>query len=843
LDTKRLVERRAELGLTHFELAKKAGVSEDTLGRAENGRRIRLDSAGRIAEALQSALSELLPRLMPPDPLAPHSRWSSVSTFNPDLFVGREQELARCREILSYPKDVAHVIIVTGPSSAGKTTFLRKLGYELSLKSVSSTKNAVIVFLDGGTQSGELVASLFRQLGDVSAGLGLFPKRGYNVQSELDAAKHWGRQLARGVSRELCSRTVNHIAAHIRNQDSPPTVILDDVQDIKDGTVTTIVRALAETTNTAVNLVCAWRLDVPSDLARELRDTAQRNAPKWGDVIKLGGFTSPKDATQFFERRLGQVFVPLPKAASLSGILDLLPGDLDEIARFLRERKLESLDSSVLRKFAGGPNAINLRRWQRLEAYHDDLRLLSVAGVGAPLSLLLRSAKGHRIRLRELVEIEAAWESHRIGGVWCKVFPEGFSEFIWTHILTDKTRRRFGTALIRAIASDLEGGRSEPELLQVAKQVAARMDVRTTLIWSARLGRWALKRGWLRSSLDMLAPFLVESNLPSMKKQHRELTLDCVNVERQMGYRDLAIKLLDRIDRLCHFDNAQLARSISLRLRLVRDLKGGEIAHRTAKRLMKSHVCLNQTAEFLNQRARIARDRGRIAEGTILAKRALTAASAERRSFRSLRMKSEVLYTLGSIERLAGNFKSAAEALQRSRDIRQRQEDGQGEAYCLIELAFCALVQEKKDDCISLLNLAEKAASNPEIQDQRALAYSDIVRSMVAVMSGDKAEARLRLSRGRKWDATKEEGIRGNPFLLEAVIEARFGFRDKAVHLLQSNLNLDDRTVRATASVVLAQLLLSSQESLLRNANWLAARHGFSLKGIGANLLAGALPD
>src|SRR5262249_3264648 len=146
--------------------------------------------------------------------LAAHSRWSSISTFNRDFFVGRERELARCREILSYPRGGAHVIMVTGPSSAGKTTFLRKLGYDLSLKSVSSAKSDIVADLDGGVQPGELVASLIRQLGDVSAGLTLLPKSGY-TKPEPDAAKHWGRQLARGVSQELRSRIVNHVAALI----------------------------------------------------------------------------------------------------------------------------------------------------------------------------------------------------------------------------------------------------------------------------------------------------------------------------------------------------------------------------------------------------------------------------------------------------------------------------------------------------------------------------------------------------------------------------------------------------------------------------------------------------
>ena len=355
---------------------------------------------------------------------------------------------------------------------------------------------------------------------------------------------------------------------------------------------------------------------------------------------------------------------------------------------------------------------------------------------------------------------------------------------------------------------------------------------------SANLGREALLHGWINTSLRAFRLFIEKSDYTNLSHDGVELLLDCVDLYRQSGDRESALRLLIRIERRCFLSVPQIIRAACLQIRLVRDLKGGEAARRIAQRLMKSSPHVLRSYEFLNQLARVERDTGRIKAGLQHANDARKAVAGAGHAGRAQVAEAEILYTTGSIERLAGMYANATKSLQASAKLRATHEDNQGRAYVLLELAMCALVQGRENEAADFLAEARSISGHDEIRDLRASAYANTIESCLALCRGDLTLAKKQQAEAAKWTSTHEQGIRGNPSLVEAVLFARSRRITDAAKILEPLMSSDDRTVQATAALILAAVMPLRRTEMTTKARILATRNGFCLQGVGAELLA-----
>jgi tetratricopeptide (TPR) repeat protein len=299
---------------------------------------------------------------------------------------------------------------------------------------------------------------------------------------------------------------------------------------------------------------------------------------------------------------------------------------------------------------------------------------------------------------------------------------------------------------------------------------------------------------------------MAEADLSTLSSKRVDLMITCIDLSRQLGDRVRAGDLLSRVERECALSKTQAVQLVSLRLRLTRDLQGGGVARRSAQRLAKSWPDVMIETEVLNQRARIGRDTGRVSEALQLATQALATLTREGRSSRHWRTNAEILYTCGSIQRLAGLYEAARQSLEGSAAIRNEHADKQGRAYALLELAMCALVRRDQPRSSQYLAEAISLSSEPEVADGRALAFAHNIESCLALLNGDDKRAAERLDLSMEWTSTYEQGIRGRPAIIQAVLFARRGRSTEAIGLLNPLLTSGDQTVRATAALILAAL-------------------------------------
>lgn len=791
-----------------------------------------LDSISRSAypvrsqEDLLAGLSNAAARLLA------RARWTTPHVFDPDVFVGRGPELATCRHVITKCANRSGVVTVSAISSTGKTALLRRLGYELTLSSLAEPTLRPIADLDCGASPGEVMATLLQQLGAADPTLDLI---GGGAGSP---ARAWSDALAVGVGGAFVDRLIETIADLIRSAFVAPLILLDDVHKIRDPVLIALWKGVLAREDLGLTLVCAWRSDElaaygeSEELRSALSTASRRRAPNAGAQIRLAGFESPQLVGQFFERRgLGAFLTP---SVRLDKFIESPPGDLAEFADQLRAGTVDSLDPTLFK-----PNVVNSLRWDRLADFRDDLRILSAATDGAPEHLLqtVARATSYPLRLSYLAETGTAIPVRRPSGTWYRLYPDQFSDYVFTTHVDARLRLRLQSAVIASGLADIRAG-AGPDIADLLIRVIERAaDTRARVEWSAKLGEAASLRGWITKSLAAFRPLIDEANYGALRSRRVEFLLDCVDLHRQSGDRENALQLLTRVERRCSLSPSQTIRAACLRMRMARDLKGGEAARRIARRLMTTSPVVLSSYEFLNQLARIARDTGRIAEGLQHARDANKAVARAGRSNRVWVAKAEIMYTAGSIERLAGLFKDGTKSLMGSRRIREAREDKQGGAYVLLELAMCALVQDRHREAADFVREARELSSDPQVSDRRAQSFADSIGSCLALVDGNLVLAQESLNSAAEWTSTREQGIRGNPGVIRAVILARTGRTSDATEALNPLLSSDDRTVQATAAILLATISRRRRTEMTAKARALAARNGFSLQGVGAELL------
>lgn len=644
--------------------------------------------------------------------------------------------------------------------------------------------------------------------------------------------------MAVGLSNRLVGRLTDRVAELIHRAGLPPVILLDDVHRVRDRAIHALLEGLLSRERLAFTLVCAWRSDElgsypeSGKLRSALDAAARQRSPSAGARIHLAGLESAELVGQFFERRgLAKFLTP---DVRLGEFVKSPPGDLAELANQLCAGTVERIDRWLFK-----PDQGNSLRWERLRDFQDDLRVISVAQDWAPEKILLHVARKLSIslRLRSLDEMGVSIQVRRVSGVWYRLYPDQFSDYVYTTHLSSEHRNRLQSALMSAGLASLRAS-EDPEIAGLLMQVAARSDdIQAPINWSVKLGRAALRHGWINTSLRAFGPFMERADYRTLSEGRIEVLLDCVDLLRQSGDRESALRLLTRAERRCCMSPAQTIRAACLRIRLARDLKGGEAARRIARRLIRVSPDVLRSYEFLNQLARAERDTGKIKAGLQHANDAGKAVTKAGNSRRAQATKAEILYTAGSIERLASMYATATSSLADSATLRARREDNQGRAYALLELAMCALVQNREDEAANFLAEATSLSGQEEISDRRASAYAHTVASCLALRRGDLTLAKDQQAQAAKWTSTREQGIRGNPHLIEAVLFARSRRTTDAANILKPLLSSNDRTVQATAALILAAVMPQRRTELTMKARVLATRNGFSLEGVGAELL------
>jgi DNA-binding XRE family transcriptional regulator len=125
LDGAKLRDARRGQGLSQADLADKAGVSEDTVGRAERGRPISYDNAQAIAAYLKIDVADIAAPVEP-EPLAPAHRAAAVAMSNipirvPTHFMGRDTALTDIEKALARNEGRVAITALHGLRGVGKT--------------------------------------------------------------------------------------------------------------------------------------------------------------------------------------------------------------------------------------------------------------------------------------------------------------------------------------------------------------------------------------------------------------------------------------------------------------------------------------------------------------------------------------------------------------------------------------------------------------------------------------------------------------------------------------------------------------------------------------------------
>lgn len=153
-DGDRITERRQGLGLTREELRDRSGVSLSTLGRAEAGRRIRVNILAEIAEALGVAPSEIMLKRKdvrvlsfqspPAGPALPQHAaeipfGNGIAGFlppPPPLMIGRDEALLELKQRLGIlggvtkPRATQVLAAMRGWPGVGKTTLAGAIAHD-----------------------------------------------------------------------------------------------------------------------------------------------------------------------------------------------------------------------------------------------------------------------------------------------------------------------------------------------------------------------------------------------------------------------------------------------------------------------------------------------------------------------------------------------------------------------------------------------------------------------------------------------------------------------------------------------------------------------------------------
>jgi tetratricopeptide (TPR) repeat protein len=200
--------------------------------------------------------------------------------------------------------------------------------------------------------------------------------------------------------------------------------------------------------------------------------------------------------------------------------------------------------------------------------------------------------------------------------------------------------------------------------------------------------------------------------------------------------------------------------------------------------------------------------------------------------FRRWRALAEVQYTVGSIARGLNDYQLAVQKLRQSLELRRREHDWQGMSYPLCELAYISIMQDRYKDANKFLEQALAIARREEISDKRAEAFVAAMYTVYYLRKGecDNARSHLELLRGYMW--TKEQGLRGNPDLLEGYVCLRENRPKEAERFFTRCLSSWDRTVRSSAMIGLSKVCSTTQQRqrCLNRAKTLARRWEFPLQ-------------
>jgi transcriptional regulator with XRE-family HTH domain/tetratricopeptide (TPR) repeat protein len=125
LDGKKLRELRGQRALSQEDLAEIAGVSDDTISRAERGRSISFDNARAIAAAFNVDVASLLPAGIPskkpPTEEARTAAMSNIPIRVPTHFMGRDAALAEIADALARYDGRVAITALHGLRGVGKT--------------------------------------------------------------------------------------------------------------------------------------------------------------------------------------------------------------------------------------------------------------------------------------------------------------------------------------------------------------------------------------------------------------------------------------------------------------------------------------------------------------------------------------------------------------------------------------------------------------------------------------------------------------------------------------------------------------------------------------------------